>query len=129
MSTLENLDSILQNLESSLSGQVEGTVIASGDGFVITDTLAGEGDGEELAAMVATTMGVSKRMSDTLDAGEVEETTISGEDRSMFLYKAGSEGVLGVIGVADANVGMIHLQAREAAQEIESLLSSSSAVA
>lgn len=129
MSTLEDLDSILQNLESSLSGEVEGTVIASGDGFVITDTLADEGGAEELAAMVATTMGVSKRMNDTLDAGAVEETTISGEDRSIFLYRAGSEGVLGVIGGADANVGMIHLQAREAAQEIESLLSTSSVTA
>jgi len=127
MSTLENIDSILSNLESAVPGQVEGTVIASGDGFVITDTLRGEGEAEEVAAMVATTMGVSTRMTDTLDAGEVQETSISGEDRSIFLYRAGGEGVLGVVATGDANVGMIHLQAREAAQEIASLLSAPSA--
>lgn len=127
MSTLESIDAILENLESAVPGQVEGTVVASGDGFVITDTLKGDGEAEEIAAMVATTIGVSKRMSDTLNAGEVEETSISGEDRSIFLYRAGEEGVLGVVAVGDANVGMIHIQAREAAREIESFLSTPSA--
>lgn len=127
MSTLENIDSILADLESAIPGQVEGTVIASGDGFVITDTLRAEGEAEEVAAMVATTMGVSTRMTDTLNAGQVQETSISGEDRSIFLYRAGGEGVLGVVAKGDANVGMIHLQAREAAQEIAALLSAPSA--
>lgn len=126
MSTLENIDAILENLEGAIPGQIEGTVIASGDGFVITDTLQGEGEAEEVAAMVATTMGVTKRMADTLEAGAVEETSISGEERSIFLYRAGNEGVLGVVAKGDANVGMIHLQAREAATEVESLLSSPS---
>ncbi len=127
MSTLENIDAVLENLENAIPGQIEGTVIASGDGFVITDTLPGDGEAEEIAAMVATTMGVTKRMADTLQAGAVEETSISGEDRSIFLYRAGGEGVLGVVAKGDANVGMIHLQAREAATEIESMLSSPSA--
>jgi predicted regulator of Ras-like GTPase activity (Roadblock/LC7/MglB family) len=127
MSTLENIDSILADLESAIPGQIEGTVIASGDGFVITDTLRAEGEAEEVAAMVATTMGVSTRMTDTLNAGEVQETSISGENRSIFLYRAGSEGVLAVVAKGDANVGMIHLQAREAAKEIAGLLSAPSA--
>lgn len=127
MSTLENIDSVLANLESAIPGQVEGTVVASGDGFVITDTLQTEGEAEEVAAMVATTMGVSTRMTDTLDAGEVQETSISGEDRSIFLYRAGGEGVLGVVAKGDANVGMIHLQAREATTEIADFLSAPSA--
>jgi predicted regulator of Ras-like GTPase activity (Roadblock/LC7/MglB family) len=77
--------------------------------------------------MVATTMGVTKRMAVMLSAGAVEETSISGEDRSIFLYRAGGEDVLGVVAKGDANVGMIHLQARGAATEIESLLTSPSA--
>jgi len=43
MSTLENIDAILENLESAIPGPIEGTVIASGDGFVITDTFRGRG--------------------------------------------------------------------------------------
>lgn len=121
MSTVEKINSILQDLESEIPS-VSGTVIASRDGFVITDTLSGE-DAEEIAAMVATTTGVSERMSSTLGAGEVEETTIKGTDRSVFLYRAGDEGVLAIIAQGDANVGMINLQARRSTEDIEKLLS------
>jgi hypothetical protein len=126
MPTHERIDAILETLESAIPGQIDGTVIASGDGFVITDTLRTEGTAEDIAAMMATTMGVSTRMMGTLDAGQVQETSITGDDRSIFLYRAGGEGVLGVVASGETNVGMIHLRAREAAEEIQSLLSRSS---
>jgi len=121
MSTIENIESTLGTLESEVPSVI-GTVIASQDGFVITDTLRGE-DAEEIAAMVATTTGVSERMSSTLSAGEVEETSIKGTERSVFLYRAGEEAVLAVVAEADANVGMINLQARRATEEVETFLS------
>ncbi|PQJ26944.1 hypothetical protein BSZ35_18650 [Salinibacter sp. 10B] len=127
MSTIENIESTLGTLESEVPSVI-GTVIASQDGFVITDTLQGE-DAEEIAAMVATTTGVSERMSSTLSAGEVEETSIKGTERSVFLYRAGEEAVLAVVAGADANVGMINLQARRATDEVETLLSDPSASA
>jgi len=127
MSTVEQIEGILQNIESEIPSVI-GTVIASRDGFVITDTLAGE-DAEEIAAMVATTTGVSERMASTLTAGDVEETSIKAADRSVFLYRAGGEGVLAIIAKGDANVGMINLQARRSTDDIESLLADPSTAA
>ena len=127
MSTVEQIEGILQNIESEIPSVI-GTVIASRDGFVITDTLAGE-DAEEIAAMVATTTGVSERMASTLTAGDVEETSIKAADRSVFLYRAGDEGVLAIIARGDANVGMINLQARRSTDDIESLLADPSTAA
>jgi predicted regulator of Ras-like GTPase activity (Roadblock/LC7/MglB family) len=127
MSSVEQIDSILQNIESEVPS-VQGAVIASRDGFVITHTLTGE-DAEEIAAMVATTTGVSERMAATLSAGDVDETSISAADRSVFLYRAGQEGVLALIAGGEANVGMINLQARRATEEIESLLADPSSAA
>jgi hypothetical protein len=124
MSTLEEIDSLLRGLESEIPGVV-GTIVATQDGFVITDTLSGDG-AEEVAAMVATTAGVSARMSDTLSAGTVEETSIKGETRSIFLYRSGDEGVLGVVAEGDVNVGMINLRARRVAREVEERLQSPS---
>ncbi|PEN11412.1 hypothetical protein CRI94_15355 [Longibacter salinarum] len=121
MSTIESINSVLKNLANAIPGQIDGTVIASTDGFVISDTLTGE-EAEEVAAMVATTMGVSKRMSLTLTAGDVEETSIKGENRSVFMYRVGGEGVLAVIAAGDANVGMINLRARSAADKIKAYL-------
>jgi hypothetical protein len=121
MSTIDEIDSILTTLENEVAGQIQGTLIASGDGFVISDTMRGE-DAEEIAAMVATTMGVSTRMSSALAAGDVTETSIQGADRSVFLYRAGEEGVLAVVTPEEANVGMINIRAREAAEKIRSHL-------
>jgi predicted regulator of Ras-like GTPase activity (Roadblock/LC7/MglB family) len=121
MSDTTDLESTLHDLEDSISGRIEGSLIASGDGFVIADTLYDE-DADDIAAMVATTMGVSTRMSSALNAGEVTETSIQGEDRNVFLYRAGDEGVLAVVAPADANVGMINLKSRKVAQEIATQL-------
>jgi hypothetical protein len=124
MSTLEEIDALLKGLESEIPGVV-GTIVATQDGFVITDTLSGDG-AEEVAAMVATTAGVGARMSDTLSAGTVEETSIVGETGSIFLYRSGDEGVLGVVAEGDVNVGMINLRARKVAREVEERLQSPS---
>lgn len=117
MSNTEDIDSILGDLEDSISGRIEGTLVASGDGFVVADTLFDE-DAEEIAAMVATTMGVSKRMLSVLGGGEVSQTGIQGADRNVFLFSAGDEGVLAIVAPEDANVGMINLKARDAAEDI-----------
>ena len=124
MSTLEEIDSLLRGLESEIPGVV-GSIVATQDGFVITDTLSGDG-AEEVAAMVATTAGVSARMADTLSAGTVEETSIKGEAGSIFLYRSGEEGVLGVVAEEDVNVGMINIRARRVAREVEERLQSPS---
>jgi predicted regulator of Ras-like GTPase activity (Roadblock/LC7/MglB family) len=121
MSTIDQIDTVLRTLENEVAGQIEGALIASGDGFVIANTLRDE-DAEEIAAMVATTMGVSTRMSAALSAGEVTETSIQGDSRSIFLYRAGTEGVLAVVAPEEANVGMINIRAREAAEQVRSHL-------
>lgn len=118
MSNTEDIDSVLVELEDSISGRIEGTLVASGDGFVVADTLYDDEDAEEIAAMVATTMGVSKRMLSVLGGGAVDQTGIQGGDRNIFLFSAGEEGVLAIVAPEDANVGMINLKARDAAEDI-----------
>jgi hypothetical protein len=118
MSSIQKMEEILEALESDIPS-ITGTIVASGDGFVVTETLNGKGKrAEEIAAMVATTTSVSERMSSTLSAGAVEETSIRGDERSIFLFRASKKGILAVIARSEANVGMIHLRAREAAQAI-----------
>jgi predicted regulator of Ras-like GTPase activity (Roadblock/LC7/MglB family) len=120
MSSVKKIDDVLDTLENAIPSVI-GTIVASGDGFVITDTLNGT-EAEEVAAMVATTTSVSERMSSTFSAGGVKETSIRSEDRSIFLYRASKEGILAVIAEDDANVGMIHLRARDTAQAIGNYL-------
>lgn len=125
MSAVKKIDDVLRALENAIPSVV-GTIVASGDGFVVTDTLSGS-EAEEVAAMVATTTSVSERMSSTLSAGGVTETSIKGENRSIFLYRASEQAVLAVIAEGDANIGMIHLRARETAKAIGTQLAATSA--
>lgn len=128
MGTLDQLNDILENLESKVSGQVIGSLIASSDGFLINSTLRGD-NSEQVAAMVATTTGVGRRMTSTLDAGDLTETTITGEDRIILLYLVGQEGVLGVIAKPGANIALINMNAREAAKKAREIINQSSVTA
>jgi hypothetical protein len=128
MGTLDQLNDILENLESKVSGQVIGSLIASSDGFLINSTLRDD-NSEQVAAMVATTTGVGRRMTSTLDAGGLTETTITGEDRIILLYLVGQEGVLGVIAKPGANIALINMNAREAAKKARDIINQSSVTA
>ena len=123
MGTAEKLQSLLYDLDDSLPQQVEGSLIASGDGFLVGHTLSEVEDAKRVAAMVATTVGVSRRMADTLNAGALKETSISAEDRLVQLYLVGERGALAVVAKTGSNVALINLKAREQVEAAKSLLS------
>jgi hypothetical protein len=125
MGTLDNLNQLLSTLESDVSGQLHGSLIASTDGFLITSTLR-EDNSEQVAAMVATTTGVGRRMTGTLQAGKLTETTITGEDRIILLYLVGQEGVLAVVAKPGANIALINMSARKIAKQASDIIANKS---
>lgn len=122
MNTLDQLESILTELDNAVSGQIQGSLIASSDGFLIADTLRTADDADRVAAMVATTVGVGRRMASTLNAGTLNETSITGGDRLVQLYLIGDAGALAVVAGSGSNIGLINIAARKAAKKAESLL-------
>lgn len=121
MSTLHDVTTILKEFDRAAPKGTQGALVASTDGFLIADTLR-RGDAERVAAMVATTTGVSRRMCDTLDAGGLCETTIAGDDEQVLAYSLGDMGVLAVVAERDANVALLHVQARETVEGIRDAL-------
>ena len=63
-----------------------------------------------------------KRISDTFGGGALNETSVSGVGAQVFIYAAGTKGVLAVIAPPNANVGMIHLECRDCARKIHEVL-------
>ncbi len=102
--------------------EVRGVLIASTDGLPMAQNLSGSEDPNRVAAMAATALGLGKRIADTLNAGTLAETSVSGSNGQIFLYAAGGKGVLVVVAPANANVGLIHLEARDAARGIAAIL-------
>lgn len=120
MALSDELNSILQNLRSALP-DVQGALVASTDGLSIASSVTG--DSNRMAAMIATALGLGKRICDTFGGGTLGETSVSGSTGQVYIYSAGSKGVLAVSTAPGANVGLIHIECRDAAKKIEGVLS------
>ena len=120
MAVTEQLNEILQGLRAAIP-ELSGALIASTDGLAIATSVAG-GDSNRMAAMVATALGLGKRITDTFGGGGLKETSVGGEQGQIYIFSAGSKGVLAVIAASEANVGLIHIESRDAAARIAHLL-------
>jgi uncharacterized protein len=102
--------------------ELRGVLVASTDGLPMAQSLSGSEDANRIAAMAATALGLGKRIGDSLGTGEIQETTVSGLEGHVFFYAAGPRGVLVVVARGTANVGLVHLEARETAKQIAEIL-------
>ena len=120
MSTSHQLQSILDSLRAAIP-EIREVLIATTDGMPIAQNIGG-GDANRLAAMAATALGLGKRMSDTIGGGALAEASVSGQTAQIFIYAAGGKAVLAVVSSGVSNIGLIHLEARTAAQKVAEVL-------
>ncbi|MGI5236800.1 roadblock/LC7 domain-containing protein [Dactylosporangium sp. CA-139066] len=91
--------------------EITGCLVASTDGLLIADdacTLAVEG----VAALSAACLGVSQRIADSAAQDEFQEVLIRSTGGYVAMYMAGHGAVLVLLAAADANVGLLHHEAR-----------------
>jgi predicted regulator of Ras-like GTPase activity (Roadblock/LC7/MglB family) len=121
MSKQEALRSVLDSLRMAIP-ELQGALVASTDGLPITHSFTNGADPNRVAAMAATTLGVAKRISESLSAGTFAEASVRGDNGQIFLYAAGSKAVLAVLAPQECNVGLIQMEARDAAAAIATTL-------
>lgn len=115
--SLEQIQKDLENLRAAVP-ELKGVLLASNEGKPIAHVLQDESNPDRIAALAAAASSLGKRVSDTLEAGQLNEISLSSSDGQVFLYNAANKAVLAVIGPIGANTGLIHLEARWAAREI-----------
>ncbi|GEM45441.1 roadblock/LC7 domain-containing protein [Deinococcus cellulosilyticus] len=120
MSKQEQLQHIIDHLRSAIP-ELQGVMVASTDGLPIAYSMAGT-DPTRVAAMAATALGLGKRISETLNAGTLSETSVTGSSAQILIYAAGTKGVLAVVAPSWSSVGLIHLEARDATRKIAEML-------
>lgn len=118
-----------QLLQQEVSGLLEvlpelrGVIVASTDGLAIAHSFVSSSiDPHRVAAMAATALGLGKRISSTLGTGTFTETSVAGADGLILIYASGSKGVLALIAPSHANLGLVHLEARDAANRVAQVL-------
>jgi len=116
----EALKSTLESLRNAIP-ELKGVLLASNEGLPIAHALTNGADPNRIAAMATAASGLGRRISETMNAGNLGEISITADDGALFVYSAGNKAVLAVLGPQGSNAGLIHLEARLAAREIGDL--------
>lgn len=117
----DTLLTTLQTLRSSLP-ELRGALVATVDGLPIAQTFSDNTDANRVAAMAATALGLGKRINDTLGAGDLSEMSVTGLEGQVFVYATGKKGVLAVVTPPGMNLGLLHMEARDAARTVAIVL-------
>jgi uncharacterized protein len=102
--------------------ELRGALVSDNEGLPIAHQLPTGLDPLRAAAIAATVQGLGNRAVEMLKTGVLTEVSVAGTDGLSFLYAAGSRCVLVVLAPNHMNVGMIHLESRECAKNIASVI-------
>lgn len=122
MSRQEQIANVLDQLRSNTANDVTGVAAVGMDGIVLVSRMSAEVNADRVGAVAATMMGVTRRVSGELRIGVPEETIIKSDNGLFMVLPAGDQSLLAINLREGANLGMVRLEARSAAQEIGRLL-------
>lgn len=118
----EQIMSVLDQLTNSLTGDISGVVAVSTDGIVLASRMSSDVNADRVGAVAATMIGVTKRVSGELKIGQTEEAIIKSDNGMFMVLPAGGQSLLAINLRPGANLGMVRLEARDAAGAIGRVL-------
>jgi len=117
----EMLSSVLADLNGS-SVDIEASAVISTDGLIIAAHLPDAIDEDRVGAMSAAILSLGERTAEELARGSLEQVLIKGERGYILMTHAGHEAVTTVLARPNARLGLIFLDVKRAARQIEQLI-------
>lgn len=117
----EQVFAALDRLTRNGGSEIAGSVAVSMDGIVLASRMSSDVNADRVGAVAATIIGVSRRVSGELKIGAPEETILKANGGLFIVIPAGDQAMLAVSLAQGANLGMVRLEARDAAAEISKL--------
>ena len=111
----------LRDLQAS-SPDVEASAVVSVDGLTIASALPQNVEEDRVSAMSAAMLSLGERIAPELGRGNLEQVYIKGENGYVLLTAVGEEAVLTVMARKQAKLGLILLDMRRAAENLEQLI-------
>jgi predicted regulator of Ras-like GTPase activity (Roadblock/LC7/MglB family) len=99
---------------------VEGCLVATSDGLLVSHTLPDE-DPAQIAALMSTVVGVARHAVLMTGRGDLQEAAVRGADGYVVVYAVGDTAVLAVVARADLNVALLQLYARPVVRRLAML--------
>jgi predicted regulator of Ras-like GTPase activity (Roadblock/LC7/MglB family) len=118
----ERILAILDQLSVSVAGDVTGALAVSMDGIVLAARLSNDVNADRVGAVAATMIGVTRRVANELKLGGPEESIIKAFNGLFMVLPAGEEALLAVNLRQGGNLGMVRLEARDAAAAISQVI-------
>jgi predicted regulator of Ras-like GTPase activity (Roadblock/LC7/MglB family) len=114
----EQVLAILDRLTANAGADVSGSVAVSMDGIVLASRMQNDVNADRVGAVAATMVGVTRRISGELKIGMTEEAILKADNGMFIVLPAGDQAMLAINLKQGANLGMVRLEARDAAGAI-----------
>ena len=118
MSRTEQMVSRLRSMQSA-SPEIEASAVVSVDGLIMASALPVEVEEDRVSAMSAAMLSLGERISGELGRGLLDQVYIRGDHGYVILTAIGEEAVLTALAREGAKLGLIFLEMRRAAEDLE----------
>ncbi|MDH5508647.1 MAG: roadblock/LC7 domain-containing protein [Anaerolineae bacterium] len=117
----EKMVNRLQEMQVA-SPDIIASAVVSVDGLIMASALPANVEEDRVSAMSAAMLSLGERIAVELGRGNLDEIYIRGEDGFVLLTAIGQDAVLSALARDEAKLGMIFLEMRRAAEELEALV-------
>ena len=120
-SRTELMVSRLREMQAA-SPDIEASAVVSVDGLIMASALPAEVEEDRVSAMSAAMLSLGERIAKELGRGSLEQVYIHGDNGYVLLTAIGEQAVLTALARQSAKLGLIFLEMRRAAQDLEQVV-------
>lgn len=121
MSRTEQMVSRLKSMQAS-SPEIEASAVISVDGLIMASALPTDVEEDRVSAMSAAMLSLGERIAIELGRGSLDQVFIRGDQGYVILSAIGAEAVLTALARDNAKLGLIFLEMRRAAEDLERVI-------
>jgi uncharacterized protein len=111
----------LRDLQST-TPEIEASAVVSVDGLIMASSLPAGVEEDRVSAMSAAMLSLGERIAGELGRGVIEQVYIKGKEGYVILMSVGDEAVLTTLVREGAKLGLIFLDMRRTADDLEKLV-------
>jgi len=104
------------------SPEIEASAVVSVDGLIMASALPAEVEEDRVSAMSAAMLSLGERISSELSRGSLDQVYIHGDQGYVLLAAVGDEAVLTALAREGAKLGLVFLEMRRAAADLEKVV-------
>ena len=117
----DQMVSRLRDMQAA-SPDIIASAVVSVDGLTMASAMPGDIEEDRVAAMSAAMLSLGERIAGELGRGNLDEIYIRGAEGFVLLAAIGDEAVLTALARSEAKLGLIFLEMRRAAADLEKLV-------